>query len=149
MLKITDINKQGKSSRDGNILEFRKTHTLQETGDKFGITGERVRQIELLKNRKRCAVHDRWYYGECSHCIELKKYRAFVKTLSKDSFMKEVRREGWNRKRDFISTQHKIYLIKILIENYNISSVSEIARLFLRDRTTILHLYNKYVKKIL
>jgi hypothetical protein len=146
MLKITNINKQEKSSRNGNILEFRKTHTLQETGDKFDITGERIRQIELLKNRKRCTIHDRWYYGECSYCTELKKYRAFVKNLNYDSLIKEVAKEGENRKRDFVSVERKLYLIEILDKDYH-TSFPEMVRLFRRNRMTVLHLFNKYVKK--
>ena len=135
------------SPRTEKILEFRKTHTLEETGERFGITGERVRQIEL-NDRKRCVVHDRWYQKECHYCSELNKYRTFLKSLNYDSLMKEVGKEGKNIKRDFISVQHKLYLIEILVKNYH-KSFLEIVLLFQRDRTTILYLYNKYLEKII
>ena len=121
-------------------------HTLQQTGDKFGITGERVRQIEDLKNRKKCAIHGRWDDGECRYCVELNTYRDFVKNLDRDSLMKEVAKQGENKKRDFVSVERKLYLIEILDKDYH-TPFPEMVRLFRRDRTTVLHLYNKYLKK--
>lgn len=123
------------------ILDYRKTHTLAETGKKFNLTSERVRQIEHLKNRKRCEKHNRFYYNSCSHCLS-EKYRLYIKWLPKAELLKEVSKEAKNRKRDYLSTMRKAYLIEILFNPF-LYSYSDIAKLLARDYSTIANLVKK------
>jgi len=130
------------TSKVKKILEFRKKHTLQETGDKFNLTQERIRQLEFLKHRKRCLVHNRYFYNKCSHCLDLKNYKLYMEHYDLPMLLKEVIKESKNRKRDFLSTQRRIYLVKRLRDKYE-KSFNEIARLLDRDYTTIKYLYLK------
>jgi len=139
MKKITG-NIKNILSRNATILKFREDHTLQETGDEFGITAERVRQIEMLKDRKRCLRHNRFYYDTCSYCL-IDDYKKLIGSAGKDFVMSEVKKEAKNRKRDGLSVQRRKHLIKVLHNNYHMSDM-EIAYLFDRDRTTVLHHIN-------
>ncbi len=133
-------------SRNRKILEYRKTHMQKETAKKFVRSAERIRQIEHLK---KCNIHDIQYYDKCPSCInsvELKKYAKFVENLDQKSLMEEVSKEAENRRRDFISTQKRVCLIKILKENYDFP-LKEIANYLKRDRTTVRYLDNMYLKK--
>lgn len=127
------------------ILKYRKTHTLAETGKKFNLTSERIRQIEFIKDRKRCLKHNRFYYNKCSYCLMDKNYRAFVRKLDRESFMKEAYKEARNRKRDDMSVLRRIILIGVLYKKYKYS-VSTIASVFQKDRSTIVNLIDKYIK---
>ena len=113
-----------------------------ETGRKFGISSERVRQIEFLKLRKRCKVHNRYFYSNCVYCLDYKNYHNQIKNLDKASFMQEVYKEADNRQRDALSVQHKTFLIKEMKDRYTMT-FSQIARELQRDRTSIRNLYYK------
>jgi len=128
-------------SRIKKILEYRKTHTLLETGKKFNLTSERVRQIQHLKNRKRCKKHERFYYNTCSYCLS-ENYRLLLNNLTYDGILKEVKKEVKNRKRDYLSVMRRVYLIDILYNRYT-KSLIEISKLLDRDYSTIANLYKK------
>jgi hypothetical protein len=131
---------QRTKSRFNKIISYRKTHTLQETGDKFNLTQERIRQIILTKNQKRCKIHNRLYYNKCSHCL-LKSYQRLVDGMTYKEITNEAKKEAKNRKRDYLSVQRRAVIIKMLIYRWK-RSVSEIARLLERDRSTITHSYD-------
>jgi hypothetical protein len=135
-MKLTPTKFQSK------VIEYRKTHTLKETGKKFNITGERVRQIIFVTNRKFCLVHNRFYYNSCAYCLNIKKYAQFMKKLDYDFVLYQVKEESSNRKRDYMSVQKKVYLVKVLKNKYN-KSFKEIAVLFNRHISTIKNLYCK------
>lgn len=128
--------------RTKKIQEYRKTHTLAQTGKKFNLTSERIRQILLTKNRKRCKVHNRFYYNKCSYCL-VKSYRRMLWKLSEKELYKEVEKEALNRKRDYLSSKRRVYLIEILFKGYK-KTYTEIALLLKRDRSTIIHLAKQY-----
>lgn len=131
-------------SRIDNILNYRKHHTLEETGAKFGITAERVRQIQFTKHRKKCKVHNRFYYNKCSYCLGT-QYKTLLRWADWRFIENEVKREAENRSRDYLSVQRRIYLIEVLYERYN-KSFTQISIMLKRDRSTIVHLYANYIK---
>lgn len=122
------------------ILKFRETHTLAETGKKFGLTAERVRQIGKLKDRKRCEKHKRYYFNSCSHCLG-ESYRTYVNKLNTKDFYKEITKERKNRKRDYLSVWRRIYLTQRLL--WHGHSVADIAKFLKRDYSTIKHSLKK------
>ena len=126
------------------ILNYRKTHTLTETGAKFHLTAERIRQIEFTKFRKRCLKHNRFYYNKCSYCLVV-GYKKILAKMSLVDIDKEVAKEAQNRKRDYLSVMRRVYLIDILFRKYKFT-LSQIATELERDRSTINHLANKYLK---
>lgn len=128
------------------ILTFRKTHTLLETGKKFNLTAERVRQIEQLKDRQRCDKHKRYFYNRCSFCLN-EFYKDYLDKLSYGQILKEVEKEAKNKKRDWVSTQRRVYLIEFLRIKYE-KSFAEIAKLLKRDQSTIIYLYSEYIEPI-
>lgn len=125
------------------IIEYRKKHTLAETGKKYGITAERVRQICLVKHQKRCVKHDRFYYNSCSHCLS-ESYVAFIRRLSTGQLYDEVKKEANNRKRDYLSTRRRIELIRLMKEMG--LPFPYISGCLKRDSSTVRHLYNTYIK---
>ena len=132
-----------KTSRIENILSFRAHHSLRQTGEKFGISGERVRQIQMLKHRKRCKVHDRYYYNTCSHCF-IGSYVKLINFSDLNFILNECKKESKNKSRDWLSVQRRVVLIKVLRIKFNYS-LSKIAGLLSRDSTTINHLYHNYI----
>lgn len=127
------------------ILNFRRHHTLKETGERFKLTSERIRQIQLTKHRKTCKEHNRFYYNSCSYCLA-KNYEQFLMQLDYAALEKEVVKESKNKLRDYLSVQRRAYLIEILFVKFQ-KSWTEIALMLNKDRSTIIHLYNKYVKR--
>ncbi len=132
-------------SRSKEIIEYSKNHTLTETGEKFGITSERVRQIKLTKFRKRCSIHNRLYYNKCSYCLA-RQYKIMLRWMDYHQIEKEIEKESKNRKRDYLSVQRKAYLTEALMKRFN-NSISQVASKLKRDRSTIVNLYNKHVGK--
>lgn len=132
---------QRMKSRFNDILSFRKTHTLQETGDEFKLSQERVRQILLSKNQKRCKVHNRLYYNRCSHCL-VEIYEKMLSWMKYDDLIQEATKQSKNKKRDYLSVQRRIYLIKILRNKYK-RSFGFISTVLNKDVSTINHLYAK------
>jgi len=130
-------------SRTEKIRAFRKNHTLAETGEKFKITSERVRQILLEKSRRRCRVHNRLYYNKCSYCLAL-KYKQHIQNLSEPFLLYEVNKEKANKKRDYLSTYRRTCLVEVLHDKWD-KSFAEIAKLLDKDYTTITYLYQKNV----
>lgn len=126
------------------ILTYRRNHTLKQTGIKFNLTSERIRQIEFTKDRKRCKVHNRFYYNKCSHCFVM-GYKKIIWKMSDAAVEYEIEKEALNFKRDYLSVQKRVYLIEILFKKYK-NSISEIARKLNRDRSTINHLLKRYIK---
>jgi hypothetical protein len=126
------------------ILNYRRHHTLEQTGLKFNMSGERVRQIQLLKNRKTCKIHKRYYFNRCSYCVGM-KYKDFLRWQNYAFIEKECAKEAKKARRDYLSVQKKTYLIEILRDRYS-KSWQQIAIMLQRDRTSILNLYNKYVR---
>ncbi len=122
------------------ILEYRKTHTLAETAKQFGLSSERVRQIQLKKYEKRCAVHNRLYFNKCAYCINEKFYKKVLSKLSHDELIDEAKEQGKNKSRDLLSSTRRVMIIKILKDKYK-QSFSQIGRLFNRHYSTISHLY--------
>jgi hypothetical protein len=106
------------------------------------MTSERVRQIELTKHRKRCKVHNRYYYNKCSHCLA-ESYMKMILDMNLYDVLKEVQKEANNRKRDYLSSQRRVFLIKVLFEEYEYS-FTDIAEMLHRDRSTIIHLSKQY-----
>lgn len=141
-LKTKPIKLQKKLSLNGKILEFRKKHTLEETGNRFDITGERVRQIEFLIKRKRCLIHNRYFYNKCSFCLDVKNYKLYMERLDYSSLLLEIKKEAKNKRRDYLSTQRRIYLVKRLYDKGE-KSFTEIAKMLDRHHDTIKYLYNK------
>ncbi len=129
------------TSKVEKILEFRNTHTLAETGKRFKLTAERIRQIEHLKDRKRCAKHKRFYYNTCSHCLG-ENYRGYLNKLNYEQILKEVKKERKNRKRDYLSVWRRAYLVEVLYMKYT-KSYLEISELLQRDYSTISNLVRK------
>ena len=127
-----------------SISNYRKNHSLAETGVKFNLTAERVRQILLQKNRKYCKKHKRWYYNSCSHCLA-RQYKVLVELFDYSDFMREVRKESKNRKRDFLSVERRKYLVRRLYDKSGLSFF-EIAKLLCRDYSTITHAYIQATK---
>lgn len=123
------------------IISYRKNHTLSETGEKFGITGERVRQILYTKYQKRCRVHNRLYYNKCSYCLN-RAYKTWMEKLDYRMLMVEVDKEAKNRKRDWLSVQRKMYLVRRLHDKHE-KSLIEISNLLGRNYSTITNLYDK------
>lgn len=128
-------------SKIKEILAYRKFHTLKDTGKKFHITGERVRQIEMIKHRRRCAVHNRYFYNKCSYCLAM-SYKKMLSFMKYESVEKEALKESRNKKRDYLSVQRKIYLIDILYNKFS-NSYSQIAVKLNRDRSSIINLSKK------
>ncbi len=123
-----------------DIVTYRKTHTLKQTGLQFKMSPERVRQICLeMGFQKRCKRHDRLYYNTCSHC-SVENYEQLLEKFGYDEICDEADRESMNRKRDYISVSKRIYLIKCLINRFGIS-FTEIGRMLKRHPTTINYLY--------
>lgn len=116
--------------------------TLQEIGDKLGITGERVRQ--LLIEKSFCKKHERKYIKTCKSCdMEYDEiiYKNILNILIKENLTVEINRlKEKSRKKDLMN--QKRILIKILRDKYCLS-FSHIARLLKRDRTSIKNLYDK------
>jgi len=123
------------------ILKYRKTHTLEKTGQKFNLSGERIRQLELQKYRYRCKKHDRYYYNKCSFCF-VEKYKLFIEKMDYEFLLNEIKKEAKNHKRDYISIEKRKYIIRKLYDNYG-KTFSEIGRLLNKHYTTIMNLYYK------
>lgn len=130
-----------------NILTYRKTHTLAETGKKFNLSSERVRQIEFIKHRKRCSVHKRYFYNKCSYCLNIKNYTKYVNNSTFKELLKESYREAKNPKRDYLATMKKSLLIKRLYD-VEMLSFTHLSILLNREYSAIKNLYRKnYVAK--
>ncbi len=128
---------------NGRILEYRKTHTLKDTGIKFNLTSERIRQIQFLSKRKRCLVHNRYFHNRCAYCIQATSYKRYVNNFEYFiDIVDEAHKEAKNKKRDYLSVQRKVYLAKRLHEGWNVP-IPQLAIIFDRDRTTIINLLNK------
>lgn len=95
------------------ILKYRKTHTLAETGKKFNLSSERIRQLEFSKHKKRCKVHNRLYYNKCSYCL-IHHYKKYVNYLDDTGMALECRIQSKNTKRDYLSVSQKAVLVKRL-----------------------------------
>lgn len=141
---VTKKTKSMQTTLIGKILTFRKNHTLRETGKKFNITGERVRQIQIsnLKSKKLCYIHNKYYFNKCLFCLNFKNYSQEMNKLDYSHILLEVSRQANNKKRDYVSVQRRIYLIKRLHEQHN-QSFSEIARLLKKHHSTISYLYHR------
>ncbi len=124
-----------------SILKYRETHTLKETGKKFNLTSERVRQIQHLKDRKFCPKHKRYHFNSCSYCLG-ESYRLLLNKLTYVDILKEAKKECKNRKRDYLSTWRRIYLVEILYGRYT-KSIGEISELLCRDYSTVSYLLKK------
>jgi len=127
------------TSNSKKILEYRKTHSRQETAEAFNLTPERIRQIDFSVTQKRCPTHDRLFYNSCSFCLA-ESYKKLIRFSDLTFILNEVEREAKNRKRDYLSTQRRIILIQTLRERYE-KNFSEIARLLRRHHSTIMYLY--------
>lgn len=138
-MKQSQLQQKKQLQLTKSISDFRKTHTLSETGKKFGLSSERVRQIGLTKSRKRCSTHNRYYYNACSHCLSV-TYKTLLYSSDYAFIEKEVKKESKNRKRDFLSVQRRKYLIQILHEMYGMS-FSKIGLLLKRHHSSISNLY--------
>ncbi len=124
------------------ILTFRKTHTLKETGKQFKLSPERIRQITLLKYRRFCKEHERFYFNRCSHCA-VKDYVKMLNGLSFRQLEDICKKESKSRKRDYVSVQRRVGLISLLHKKFRLSLVNIAQRLH-RHPSTINHLKNKY-----
>ena len=126
-------------SRNKTIALYRKTHTLLETGRKFKLTAERIRQIGNLIERKRCLKHKRYYFNYCSHCV----VETYKNVLQNAHFiLNEINKARANKKRDYVSIQKRIYLINYLYTKEK-KSFREIAVLLDKDLSIIKYLYGK------
>lgn len=130
-------------SRNNKIVAYRRNHTLEETAQKFGITSERVRQVHLLKDKKYCTKHDRSFYNKCSYCLG-ERYKNFLRFSLYENVLKEVKKERDNRKRDYLSVQRRIYLIKRLRDIHH-HSFKQISVMLQRHISTIKYLYGKSI----
>lgn len=127
--------------RNCDILNYRKNHTLKETAFKYGLTAERIRQIAFIRHQKRCEKHNRKYYNKCSHCL-VESYEDLLDENGYDFVIEQCKKEAQNKKRDYLSVQRRIYLIKCLYDDYK-ASFTRISVLLDKDISTIKHLYAK------
>lgn len=127
-----------------NILIYKKTHTLKETGKTFNLSSERIRQLGFVKQKKRCSVHNRYYYNRCSYCL-VKHYRSYIRWLTYEQLLSESKKESKVSKRDYLSVARKALIVQRLHNSFQIP-FGEISKAILkRHRSTIINLYNKNV----
>ena len=139
MKKNSKLQQTKLISRNKTIALYRKTHTLLETGRKFKLTAERIRQIGNLIERKRCLKHKRYYFNYCSHCV----VETYKNVLQNAHFiLNEINKARANKKRDYVSIQKRIYLINYLYTKEK-KSFREIAVLLDKDLSIIKYLYGK------
>lgn len=115
--------------------------TLKEIGLKHKITSERVRQIILNKNRKRCKKHEVFFFKTCNYCRVEKEYKQHLKKFkSVDPFLGEaVNLRPHNRIKELVIKRR--LFIKVLRDKYEWSYRS-IGRLLDRDHHSVINLYN-------
>ena len=74
------------SNRLETIKQMRRDDfTLKQVGLRFGITAERVRQILLQKEVKRCSVHNVFISDQCLWCEHDHRYQLLLSKLKKEN----------------------------------------------------------------
>lgn len=107
---------------------MRKTKTYQEIGKKFGISGERVRQVIQGEERKESKLK----------YVQEQYIKNLDKILKANLFDEIERLSGRDRSADIVMQRRA--LVRKLKDEYGFS-FREIAFVLKRDHTTIIHLY--------
>lgn len=125
-----------KKTRDQKIKEIReqKTLTLESIGNKYGITGERVRQILNDTDLKRKQRYSKIQYDYITH----------IKSIIDDHLLEEIERLSKPDRSKELVVQRSA-LIKTLHDKYDFS-FRQLGILFERDHSTIINLYRQYEK---
>ena len=124
------------------VRELRKKDfTLKQIGDKFGVTGERIRQILDKKKPQYCRKHNIQFTSKCKYCYQETHYQKLLKSnLRKHNLDEEINRLAKRDRRGETIVQRKL-LIKKLHDELKLS-FSAIGRLLKRHHSTIIWLYN-------
>lgn len=134
-------------NRNTEIIALRKgpkPPTLRALGAKYNLSHERIRQICAEEGKLRCEKHHASYSknsGGCNYCRVEKDYRDLLSSASLKqllSLIPKFRSIGRDKERML----QKQLLIKTLIDKHQCSFIY-LGLLFQRDRTTIMHIYNK------
>jgi chromosomal replication initiation ATPase DnaA len=110
--------------------------TLRQIGQRFNITPERVRQILLQKQAKKCPIHNIFITNQCRWCI---RNQQLLLVLKEDSIQKQINRLSSRDRSRQTSTERTLLIKKLRNKPYKMS-FRQIGQLLGRDHTTILHL---------
>ena len=126
--------------RNKEIKELRKKGlTLQEIGQKHGISNERVRQIIKGKSQNFCKKHQNQFLSVCEFCQHQRNY---LNLLENCFLLDEIKRlSKLGRQKTKILEQS--WLIGFLRKKFGMSYL-QIAKLLKRDHAAIINLYKKY-----
>lgn len=126
--------------RNKKIKELRKKGlTLQEIGEKHGITNERVRQIIEGKKNNFCKKHQNQFLSICEFCQHQKNYLTLLEGGFLFDELKRLSKQG----RQKTKVLEQSWLIGFLRKKFKMSYV-QIAKLLKRDHSAIINLYKKY-----
>ena len=113
------------------FIKLYETQTLKQIGDKYGLTGERVRQI--INNEPNKIKNE---YLEVISSYE--KILKSIKTL--DNAESEIRRLSRQDRRKKIVIQRRL-LVQFLHKQFGLSKL-KLAKMFSRDHTSVINLIN-------
>ena len=118
----------------------KKDWTLKEIGSKFGVTGERIRQILDKKKPQYCRRHGLQFMTKCKYCYNETHYKALLQSnIRKHNLEEEIMRLSKRDRRGETIVQRKL-LIKKLHDELHMSFCA-IGRLLKRHHSTIIWLY--------
>lgn len=127
-------------TRNRKIKELRAQGlTLEQIGQKHGISNERVRQIVKGKQSLYCKKHKNHYLSVCEFCQHQKNYLNLLESGFLFDELKRLSKQG----RQKTKVLEQSWLIGFLRKKFKMSYL-QIAKLLKRDHAAIINLHKKY-----
>lgn len=126
------------------IKQLRKSgKTLQEIGQQFDVSSERIRQVLNPEERFKCKKHLQFYTKFCSYCLVEKNYKKVIDKVIFNHLETEIERlSKQDRNKEMVI--QRMMLVKKLKDDLGIS-FRKIGFLLKRDHTSITNLYRKKI----